>query len=80
MLAVAPDERVPALINVAQIPMQAQGAPGLRLAFEDTLLPFAEGSPAVAAGYVLLNWANVARAAADPARARVLLAEALDRF
>ena len=78
--AVAPDERVPALMNVAQIPLQAQGAPGLRLAFEDTLLPFAEGTPAVAAGYVLLNWGNVARAAADPARARVLLAEALDRF
>jgi len=80
LAAVAPDERVPALMNVAQIPLQAQGAPGLRLAFEDTLLPFAEGTPAVAAGYVLLNWANVARAAADPARARVLLAEALDRF
>jgi tetratricopeptide (TPR) repeat protein len=75
-----PDETVPALINVAQIAVQDPGAPGLRLVFEDTLLPFAEVSSAVAAGYVLLNWANVARAADDPSRARELLAEALDRF
>ncbi len=75
-----PSETVPALINVAQIAVRDPGAPGLRLVFEDTLLPFAEVSGAVAAGYVLLNWANVARAADDPARARGLLAEALDRF
>jgi predicted ATPase len=74
------DETVPALINVAQIAVQDPGAPGLRLVFEETLLPFAEVSSAVAAGYVLLNWANVARAADDPARARELLAEALDGF
>jgi predicted ATPase len=76
----SPDDTVPALINVAQIAVQDSGAPGLRLVFEDTLLPFAEVSSAVAAGYVLLNWANVCRAAGDPARARVLLAEALERF
>jgi predicted ATPase len=76
----SPDETVPALINVAQIAVQEPGAPGLRLVFEDTLLPFAEVSSAVAAGYVLLNWANVARAADDLARARELLAEALERF
>jgi tetratricopeptide (TPR) repeat protein len=76
----SPDETVPALINVAQIAVQDPGAPGLRLVFEDTLLPFAEVSSAVAAGYVLLNWANVARAADDLARARELLAEALERF
>ena len=75
-----PGETVPALINVAQIAVRDPGAPGLRLVFEDTLMPFAEVSAAVAAGYVLLNWGNVARAAADPARARALLAEALDRF
>jgi predicted ATPase len=75
-----PDETVPALLNVAQIAVQDPGAPGLRLVFEDTLLPFAEVTAAVAAGYVVLNWANVARAADDPARARGLLAEALDRF
>jgi predicted ATPase len=75
-----PDETVPALISVAQIAVQDPAAPGLRLVFEDTLLMFAEVSAAVAAGYVLLNWANVARAADDPERARRLLAEALDRF
>ena len=75
-----PGETVPALINVAQIAVRDPGAPGLRLVFEDTLMPFAEVSAAVAAGYVLLNWGNVARAAADPARARALLAEAFDRF
>lgn len=76
----SPDETVPALINVSQIAVQRPGAPGLRLVFEDTLLPFAELSSAVAAGYVPLNWANVARAADDADRARELLAEALDRF
>ena len=76
----SPDETVPALINVSQIAVQEPGAPGLRLVFEDTLLPFAEVSSAVAAGYVPLNWANVARAADDADRARELLAEALDRF
>jgi predicted ATPase len=75
-----PEETVPALINVAQVAVQDPGAPGLRLVFEDTLLPFAEVSSAVAAGYVLLNWANVARAADDPTRARALLTEALERF
>jgi predicted ATPase/tetratricopeptide (TPR) repeat protein len=75
-----PDETVPALINVSQIAVQDAGAPALRLVFEDTLQPFAEVTCAVAAGYVLLNWANVARTADDPARARVLLAEALERF
>lgn len=75
-----PDETVPALISVAQIAVQDPGAPGLRLVFEDTLLMFAEVSAAVAAGYVLLNWGNVARAADDPARARELLADALERF
>jgi predicted ATPase len=74
------DETVPALINVAQIAVQDPGAPGLRLVFEETLQPFAEVSSAVAGGYVLLNWANVARAADEPARARELLAEALDGF
>jgi tetratricopeptide (TPR) repeat protein len=74
------EETVPALINVAQIAVQDPGPPGLRLVFEETLLPFAEVSSAVAAGYVLLNWANVARVADEPTRVRELLAEALDRF
>lgn len=73
-----PDEMVPSLLNVAQ--MAVQDGPVLRLVFEDTLQPFSEITCAVAAGYVLLNWANVARTAGDPVRARALLAEALRRF
>jgi predicted ATPase/predicted negative regulator of RcsB-dependent stress response len=73
-------ETVPALVNVAQIALPDPGAPGLRLVFEDTLEPFVEVRCAIAGGYVLLNWANVARSAGDPARARALLGEALERF
>jgi predicted ATPase/predicted negative regulator of RcsB-dependent stress response len=75
-----PDEMVPSLLNVAQIPVRDPGAPMLRLVFEDTLQPFSEVTCAIAGGYVLLNWANVARIADDPARARGLLAEAVRRF
>ena len=75
-----PEETVPSLLNVAQIAVKDPGAPVLRLVFEDTLQPFSEVTCAVASGYVLLNWANVARTADDPARARVLLAAALRRF
>jgi predicted ATPase/predicted negative regulator of RcsB-dependent stress response len=75
-----PEELVPALVNIAQMAVHDAGAPGLRLVFEDTLQPFSDVSCAVAAGYVLLNWANVARSADDPARVRVLLAEALEKF
>jgi predicted ATPase len=75
-----PSETVPSLVNVAQIAVQDPGAPGLRLVFEDTLEPFAEVSAEIAPGYVLLNWANVARSAGDTARARALLGEALERF
>jgi predicted ATPase/tetratricopeptide (TPR) repeat protein len=75
-----PGDTVPALVNVAQMAVQNPNAPALRLVFEDTLQPFAEITCAIASGYVFLNWANVARTAADPARARTLLAEALERF
>jgi predicted ATPase len=75
-----PDATVPSLLNVAQIAVQDPGAPALRLVFEDTLQPFSEVTCAIAAGYVLLNWANVRRVANDSARARALLAEALRRF
>ena len=73
-------ETVPSLINIAQIAVRDPGTPGLRLVFEETLLPFAELPSAMAAGYLKLNWANIARSADDPARARGLLAEALERF
>jgi len=75
-----PNETVPSLINVAQIAVQDPAAPGLRLVFEETLLPFAELPSAMAAGYLMLNWANVARSADDFTRARDLLAQALERF
>jgi len=75
-----PDGTVPSLINVAQMAVQEPGVPALRLVFEDTLQPFSEVTSAIAAGYLLLNWANVARTAGDPARARSMLAEALERF
>jgi predicted ATPase/predicted negative regulator of RcsB-dependent stress response len=73
-------ETVPSLVNIAQMAMRDPRAPGLRLVFEETLEPFAEVACAIAGGYVLLNWANVARSAGDAARARTLLGEALERF
>jgi predicted ATPase len=75
-----PDTTVPSLLNVAQIAVRDPNAPVLRLVFEDTLQPFSEVTCAIAEGYVLLNWANVARTADDPTRARALLADALERF
>ena len=75
-----PDATVPSLINVAQIAVQDPGGLVLRLVFEDTLQPFSEVTCAIASGYLVLNWANVARVADDPARARSLLAEARRRF
>jgi predicted ATPase len=72
------EESVPALVNVSVELDPA--APGLRLAFEETLQPFAEISCAVAAGYVLINWANVVRSGGDDGRARALLADGLAHF
>jgi predicted ATPase/DNA-binding response OmpR family regulator len=74
------EEPVPALVNVAAMIRPDPNAPGLRLAFEETLLPFADISCRVAAGYVLINWANVVRSAGDDGRARVLLEDGLAHF
>jgi predicted ATPase len=74
------EESVPALVNVAEMVEPDPAAPGLRLAFEDTLQPFGEISCAVAAGYVLINWANVVRSAGDDREARSLLADGLSHF
>jgi len=77
------DEFVPALVNVAEMsrPIHPNSdTPGVRLAFEDTLQPFAEISCRVAAGYVLINWANLVRSAGDDRRARELLEEGLLHF
>jgi tetratricopeptide (TPR) repeat protein len=73
-------ESVPALVNVAEVVERDPRAPGLRLAFEDTLQPFAAISCPVAAGYVLINWANVVRSAGDETQARSLLADGLAHF
>jgi predicted ATPase len=73
-------ESVPALVNVAEMVELDPHAPGLRLAFEDTLHPFAEISCRVAAGYVLINLANVVRSAGDDRDGRALLGDGLAHF
>ena len=74
------EEPVPALINVAEMIQPDPDAPGVRLAFEDTLQPFSDISCGVAAGYVLINWANCVRSAGDDRQARALLADGLSHF
>jgi predicted ATPase len=71
---------VPALVNVAEMVRPDPAAPGLRLAFEETLQPFADISSRVAAGYVLVNWANVVRSAGDDRQARTLLEDGFAHF
>jgi predicted ATPase len=56
------------------------GRPGLRVVFEDTLLPFVEISPGAAVAHVIANQAGVVRARGDLPRARVLLDESAARF
>jgi predicted ATPase len=73
-------ELVPALVNVAEMIRLDPDAPGVRLAFEDTLQPFTDISCRVAAGYVLLNWANVVRSVGEDHEARALLERALTHF
>jgi predicted ATPase len=74
-------DSVPALVNVAEAVRRPDpNLPGLRLAFEDTLQPFSDISCPVAAGYVLINWANVVRSAGDDRRARSLLEDGLAHF
>jgi predicted ATPase len=73
-------ESVPALLNVAETVKLDPAAPGIRLAFEETLQPFAAISCAVAVGYVLINWAGVVRSTGDDRRARALLADGLAHF
>jgi predicted ATPase len=74
------DESVPALVNVAEMIRPDPTAPGLRLAFEETLQPFVEISCPAAAGYVLINWANVVRSVGDDRQARARLEEGLSHF
>jgi predicted ATPase len=74
------EESVPALLNVAETVELDPASPGIRLAFEETLQPFAAISCAVAVGYVLINWASVVRSTGDDARARALLADGLVQF
>jgi predicted ATPase len=74
------EEPVPALVNVAEMIRLDPASPGLHLAFEETLLPFADISCRVAAGYVQINWANVVRSAGHDGEARARLAEGLAHF
>jgi tetratricopeptide (TPR) repeat protein len=72
-------ERVPSLLNIAQT-SQPGGRQGLRVVFEDTLLPFVEISCDAAVSYVLANQAAIMRARGDLARASALLDESGARF
>jgi predicted ATPase/Tfp pilus assembly protein PilF len=75
------EESVPALVNIApEMVRPDPTAPGLRLAFEETLQPFTDIASRVAAGYVLINWAGVVRSAGDDRRARSLLEDGLSHF
>ena len=75
------DESVPALVNVAEMVRAGsrRARPAARLR-GDAAAVRGDLVPRSAAGYVLLNWANVARSAGDDGRARALLAEALAHF
>jgi len=73
-------ESVPALVNVAEMIRPDPATPGVRIAFEDTLQPFADISCQVAAGYVLINWANVVRSAGDERQGRERLEQGLSYF
>jgi predicted ATPase len=74
------DESVPALVNVAEMFRPDPDAPGVRIAFEETLQPFSDITCRAAAGYVLINWANVVRSAGDDRQARALLEDGLAHF
>jgi predicted ATPase len=73
--------RIPSPPNFAEMPAVAlPGGAGVRVALEETLLPFIEVDCDAALGYVLANRASIARERGDSARARVLLDECLARF
>jgi predicted ATPase len=74
------DESVPALVNAAEMFRPDPDAPGIRIAFEETLQPFSDITCRAAAGYVLINWANVVRSGGDDQQARVLLEDGLAHF
>jgi predicted ATPase len=74
-------ERIISPINFAEVRTSpADGRPGLRMVFEDTLQPFLEISCDVALGYVLANQAGLVSARGDLVRARGLLGESALRF
>ncbi|HVU77589.1 MAG TPA: tetratricopeptide repeat protein [Gaiellaceae bacterium] len=75
------DETVPSPLNIAEIRREdADGRPGVRHLFEDTLQPFVDVSCAAAASYALANLAAIARMRGDLARAWALLDESEARF
>jgi predicted ATPase len=67
-------ERISSPINYAET-VRSRGRRALRIVFEDTLQPFVEISCEAAVGYALANWAGIARARGDFARARALIGE-----
>nr|MBA3842735.1 AAA family ATPase [Actinomycetota bacterium] len=74
-------DTVPSLLNIAEIrPEDAQGRPGVRHLFQDTLQPFVEVSCDAAASYAIANQAGIARLRHDLPRAWNLLDESEARF
>ncbi len=74
-------ERILSPLNIAEMrSSDPAGQPGLRIVFEETLLPFVEISCDTAIGYVLANQATIARVRDQLPRARELLGEAGERF
>jgi len=73
--------RIPSPPNLAEMHAAAGSRlVGIRVALEETLLPFVEVDCDAALGYVLANRASMARERGDRARARVLLDECVGRF
>jgi predicted ATPase len=73
--------RIPSPSNFAEMPAAVvPGGVGIRVALEETLLPFVEVDCEAALGYVLANRASIARERGDRARAGALLDECLERF
>ncbi len=74
-------EQIISPVNISEIRTSpADGRPGLRMVFEDTLQPFFEISCEAALGYVLANQAALISARGDLALARKVLEESASRF
>jgi predicted ATPase len=73
--------RIPSPANLAEMRSSLAAVKvGIRVALEETLLPFVEVDCDAALAYVLANRASIARERGDGARARALLDECVARF